>query len=232
MNDVAHDFGLPPAEQALNEFRTLRADYANKLGALKFRRDFGGETFSPEQDALFAQLEANLARAKVSLGSIGGSLEEAEAGVSADLRATFAEMDNLLARFEGREVAAPAAPADTPKARYLANLLLLSRADGSRDAREDEVFARAMRGIGAGQEDAEAAHALVAAGSHGHLAPVGRFSDQVRNLEDLMLLCFADESIHPAEQELIETFAGSIGLDQDAMDRVHQSLQLSLQPAT
>ena len=232
MNDVSHDFGLPPAEQALNEFRTKRADFANKLGALKFRRDFGGEMFSAEQDALFAQLEENLERVRERLGSIGGSLEVGEVQVSAELRGIFAEMENLLARFEGREVTAPAAPADTPKSRYLANLLLLSRADGSRDAREEEVFARSAAGIGAKQADVENAHGLVSSGRHPHLILVGRFSDQVRNLEDLMLLCFADESIHPAEQELIETFAGSIGLDQDAMNRAHQSLQLSLQPNT
>ena len=77
---------------------------------------------------------------------------------------------------------------------YLANIVLVSRVDGEDHTQEKEAMENICRGIGARQDELDAAIKIVEVGNY-KPTPVGRFSDKIRNLEDMIYTSVSDGDI-------------------------------------
>ena len=66
-----------------------------------------------------------------------------------------------------------------------------------------------------------------------HATPVGRFSDKVRNLEDMILIALSDGRLPDSEKEQIRAFAKAINVNQDQINEMvsESKDRLRLQPA-
>ena len=104
-------------------------------------------------------------------------------------------------------------------AQYIANLLFLARADGGITEKEESCLEQIRMQIGSVKRDLDEAQALVADDGY-EPAPAGRFSDQVRNVEDMVILSRADGEMGPAERNVILSFAKAIELKEGQIDRI------------
>ncbi|MEW6358390.1 MAG: hypothetical protein AB1696_18800 [Planctomycetota bacterium] len=104
-------------------------------------------------------------------------------------------------------------------ARYMANLLFVAQSDGALNAKEESCLDEIRAAIGATQKDMNAAAALLADGDY-KPTPVGRFSDQVRNLEGMIQLAVADGKMVEGEKGAIIAFAKQVGVTQEQIDRI------------
>jgi uncharacterized tellurite resistance protein B-like protein len=118
----------------------------------------------------------------------------------------------------------------TPSAihHYLANILTIAYADGNLCPEEDAVLDTILTSLGAKIQDMDLA-LQIASKEEFQGKIVGTFSEQVRNLEDMMRICIADGEVHENENQWISYFAGLIGLDQPQMDKLYQNLDSSIQ---
>ena len=96
---------------------------------------------------------------------------------------------------------------------YLANVILISAADGVLSDEEGEAVEKIRQETGAGEEQLKKALEAVAQGRHA-LKPVGRFSERVRNLEDMVFVSLADGEMSKAEKPELLSFAKQIKVTQ------------------
>ena len=99
------------------------------------------------------------------------------------------------------------------KVLYLANAIFISAADGKLTDEEGEAIERIRQEIGAGEEQLKQALEAVAMGKH-RPKPVGRFSDMVRNFEDMVFVSLADGEMSKAEKPELLSFAKQIKVTQ------------------
>ncbi len=97
---------------------------------------------------------------------------------------------------------------------YLANVILLARADGSLSNRENAALEQIRKEIGAKKGDMTKAQRLAESSSY-QLAKMGSFSAQVQNLEDMLFVCLTDGELAKPETELISTFCKLIGITEE-----------------
>lgn len=103
--------------------------------------------------------------------------------------------------------------------KYLANVYAVLAADGDVDRLEERVFEQISRGIQAGYFERK--QALELAGSDGLPAVLDvRWSDQIRNLEDMFFAGLCDDSLESAEKKVIVAFARTIGISQKQLDQI------------
>jgi hypothetical protein len=102
---------------------------------------------------------------------------------------------------------------------YLANVLQIAGADREISTQEAEAVERIKKDIGAGQEDLKEAIERVSGGGH-KIKPVGRFSDQIRNLEDMVFVAASDSGISAEEKPDIVSFAKAVGVSQKQVNRI------------
>ena len=103
--------------------------------------------------------------------------------------------------------------------KYLANIYAVIAADGDVDRLEDRVFEQISRGIKAGYfERKQAQENAVAGGLPAELD--SRWSDQIRNLEDMFFAGLCDDSLESAEKKVIVAFARTLGISQKQLDRI------------
>ena len=110
---------------------------------------------------------------------------------------------------------------------YLANILIVAYADGNLCPEEDAVLNKILENLGAATCDLDLAFKIVESGDY-QGKTVGTFSEQVRNLEDMMRICMADGEIHENENQWISYFAGLIGLEQSHLDRLYEHLDSTI----
>ncbi len=104
---------------------------------------------------------------------------------------------------------------------YLANVARVAGADGKVSPREGEAIERVRVELGARRDDlAEALHA-VAHGRHS-ISPVGRLSEQIRNLEDMVFVAVCDGRLSGEEKPEVLGFAGQVEISQDQLNRILQ----------
>ncbi len=96
---------------------------------------------------------------------------------------------------------------------YLANVILISAADGVLSDDEGQAIEKIRQEIGAEEEQLKQALEAVAQGRH-TVKPVGRFSDRVRNLEDMVFVSLADGEMSQAEKPELLSFAKQIKVTQ------------------
>lgn len=102
---------------------------------------------------------------------------------------------------------------------YLANILVVIGVGGQVDPAELEGVSSICKNLSASEEDLKFAASAVEAGVH-RLTPVGRFSDKIRNLEDMVEASLSAGSPPDAERRLILSFARAISLTQPQINEI------------
>ena len=100
---------------------------------------------------------------------------------------------------------------------YLANIYRLLLADGAAERIEERVFEEMARDIGAGFFERKGGMEA-AQGEQYQLELVGRWSDRIRNLEDMLFAAFCNGVLEPGEKTLIKDYAGKLGISQQQFD--------------
>jgi len=115
-------------------------------------------------------------------------------------------------------------------AKYLANVMAVSRSDGLLAPAEESALELVQSEIGAKKRDLKAAEKLLARADFAS-QPVGRLSDCVRNLEDMAFVAAADGDVADAEREMLESFAGSAGVTPEQFGLIMQNAQARVSSA-
>ena len=110
---------------------------------------------------------------------------------------------------------------------YLANIIKISQMDGQLDPREQEAVGEICQRLHAKESDLAEAMKKVAEGGHA-LIPVGRFSDKVRNLEDMLFVAMSDGDLSKAEKEEMLTFVKTIMLNQEQVKIILNETKLKI----
>ncbi len=110
---------------------------------------------------------------------------------------------------------------------YLANVALISAVDGKLSPFEAKAIESIRQEIGATESDLHRALTSITQGDH-HLTPVGRFSDRVRNLEDMIFVSLSDGELSKAEKPEILSFAKSIKITQDQLTEILSESKLRI----
>jgi uncharacterized tellurite resistance protein B-like protein len=102
---------------------------------------------------------------------------------------------------------------------FLANIALVARADGTLTANELGQLESIRQEYGFKKSEFAAAIKLVESGNY-KLTPVGSFADQVKNLELILRVAYADSDLDAAEVEMTRTFCKTVGINQEQLDRL------------
>jgi len=107
------------------------------------------------------------------------------------------------------------------KIQYLANIYYALLADGQVDRIEERVFEEISRDIGAGYfERKDAAERARRPGYE--VRPAGRWSQRIRNLEDMLFAGYCNDVIDQAEKKAVKQYAAQVGIDQKQFGLVIQ----------
>jgi uncharacterized tellurite resistance protein B-like protein len=105
--------------------------------------------------------------------------------------------------------------------RYLANIYHLLISDGSVDRIEEKVFDEIAREIGAGYF--EKRNAMDLAGKGGYQVQLaGRWSERIRNLEDMLFAAYCNDVLERTEKKVITHYAGQVGINQAQFDVIKE----------
>ena len=110
---------------------------------------------------------------------------------------------------------------------YLANVALISAVDGKLSPLEAKAIESIRQEIGATESDLHKAITYITQGDH-QITPVGRFSDRVRNLEDMIFVSLSDGELSKAEKPEILSFAKSIKITQDQLTEILSESKLRI----
>ena len=100
---------------------------------------------------------------------------------------------------------------------YIANVIAIAQADGKVTDKEQGAIAFVYQKNGLSEDDAQAAIRLVQAGDY-NIAPVGRYSETIRNLEDMLLVSLIDGDLADEEKKAVLTFAKAVKLSQEQIN--------------
>lgn len=114
---------------------------------------------------------------------------------------------------------------------YVTNVVLISAVDGVLSPTEAKAIESICEEIGASENDLDKAVRAVREGDH-QIKPVGRFSDRVRNLEDMIFISISDGEISKSEKPEILSFAKAIKLTQEQLKEILSEARLRVKLAT
>ncbi len=103
--------------------------------------------------------------------------------------------------------------------RYLANVLAVARSDGVLSPHEEEAIEDVRVEIRAKKTDLKNAQKLSQREDF-RASPVGRYSDKIRNLEDMVFMSLVDGDLDSSEKEVIRTFAKQLNVSQDQINQI------------
>ena len=107
------------------------------------------------------------------------------------------------------------------KIQYLANIYYLVRADGQVGASEEDVMEAVAEGMGVGY--LETRKALDKSMEKGFAVGYPkRWSDRIRNLEDMLLVAYADYKLSSVEKGVLGEFAHKLGISQKQFDLIKE----------
>ena len=96
---------------------------------------------------------------------------------------------------------------------YLANIFHVARADARVEVQENSLVEKMAKGIGAGYLETRNGLDL-AMGKNFEIKFPERFSERIRNLEDMLVLAYSDKNLHELEKKIIIDFAKEVGVNQ------------------
>ena len=111
---------------------------------------------------------------------------------------------------------------------YLANLFFVARLDGRVDSGEDALAETMAKGIGAGYLETRKAVDLSATSDYA-IRISKRFSERVRNLEDMIHMAYHSDGLDADEKKTIIEFARNIGVTQTQLELVRKEAKKRLQ---
>ena len=107
------------------------------------------------------------------------------------------------------------------KVQYLANVYYVVLADGQVDRIEERAFDDVSRDIGAGYFERK--DAMERAQEPGYqVRPMGRWSEQIRNLEDMLFAAYCNGVLDQAERAAVKQYAAQLGIEQKQLTHVVQ----------
>ena len=105
---------------------------------------------------------------------------------------------------------------------YLANVYAVVAADGKVDRLEERMFEDIAREIGAGY--LERKQAIEKAGKEGMPVQLAlRWSDQIRNLEDMLFVGYCDGTLDPSEKQVIVNYANFLNISQEQLSVIRDA---------
>jgi len=99
---------------------------------------------------------------------------------------------------------------------YIANVALISAIDGKLSPLETEAVESVRNQLGASASDLQQALTTAVQGNY-QPCPIGRFSDKIRNLEDMIFVSMVDGDFAKSEKSEVVSFAKSIKVTQDQL---------------
>ena len=102
---------------------------------------------------------------------------------------------------------------------YLANLIMISKADGSVSEEEQAAIACVCEEINANETDVEEAKRVTEKDGY-QVTAVGRYSERIRNLEDMIFVALSDSALSDPEKILMRSFAKAMGAKQEQIDTI------------
>ena len=102
---------------------------------------------------------------------------------------------------------------------YLANVAMVAAVDGELNPYEAKAIESIRQEIGATKAELQKALTAVSQGNY-KIFSVGRFSDQVRNLEDMIIVSLKDGVLAESEKSEVLSFAKSIKITQDQITEI------------
>lgn len=112
-------------------------------------------------------------------------------------------------------------------ASYLANVITIANADNEIKSNEMDVIGNIGEKLGADETIIQSAMKM-AAGDRFRMIPVGRFSDKVRNLEDIMLTAMIDGELSESEKKVVVSFAKQIKISRDQLKIIAAETKLKI----
>jgi uncharacterized tellurite resistance protein B-like protein len=110
---------------------------------------------------------------------------------------------------------------------YLANIYYLARSDGRFEVEEDYLLQEIAKGIGAGYLETRKALDMSMAEGFEVKFPA-RFSDRMRNLEDMLMVAYYDNTIQQMEKKIIVSYSKHLGIDQREFDIIKSEIKQRL----
>ncbi|MBW1803828.1 MAG: zinc-ribbon domain-containing protein [Deltaproteobacteria bacterium] len=117
---------------------------------------------------------------------------------------------------------------DEEKIVYLANLVLISSADGNLSPEEAKAIEECRIHIGAEKIDLQQALESVVQGKH-NITPAGCYSEKVKNLEDMVYIAILDGVLSESEKPEILSFAKAIKMTQDQVTEIFSEAKQHVQ---
>jgi len=105
--------------------------------------------------------------------------------------------------------------------RYLANLYCVAASDGKSERAETTAIERIGREVRAGYFELKQAEELARTDGL-QIDVAARWSDRIRNLEDMFFLAYGNSVLDPGEKSIIVDYANSLGIDQNQLNLVKQ----------
>ncbi|NPU84411.1 MAG: zinc-ribbon domain-containing protein [Syntrophaceae bacterium] len=103
--------------------------------------------------------------------------------------------------------------------KFISNIISIAYADGKLSAAELAQIELIRCDLKLKKSDIKGAISSIEQGKH-EMIPVGSFADQVKNLELMLQVAYADDDLNNAESVLIEDFANKVGIHHDQLGRM------------
>ncbi len=102
------------------------------------------------------------------------------------------------------------------KIQYLANLYYLIKIDGKVEDVEDRFLTKAAGEIGAGPYYITHAKNMALEKGFSIQYPK-RYSDRIKNVEDMLLLAYSDKRLHKLEKKIIQEYIKEVSISKDQL---------------
>ena len=205
--------------EILNDLHSRLSDCINRLSAIRLAADKEGRNITIQETPIREKLD----NTEKLLEAVEPDTDLHFDHRVIESRKNLDDVENQLSYFTEGDKDNIMSQLHTQQIYYLANILLVVHADSDIKNVEMEVVEEVAKDLNATEDDFATAVKLVESGNY-YLHRLGSYSDQIRILEDMFRACFSDGRIHPKQKELIENFAGSMGISQDRMDQIQEWL--------
>ena len=102
---------------------------------------------------------------------------------------------------------------------YLANIIKILQMDGKLHPKEQEALGKVFKRLQVDKNTMAEAVKEVAKGRY-FVMPVGRFSDKIRNLEDMLYVALVDGELSATEKDEMLAFVEKIGLTDEQVKTI------------
>lgn len=201
----------------LNDLHHQLGEFANRLSAIKVKAKAEGRNINIQE----TQIRERILKTQETLEKVDPDVDPHLDSRVADIKKNLKDIESQLAYLY--DSGPDSLENHSQKTYYIANVIHAVKVDNVFNNFERELVDSIVKEINASEQERQDAEGLVDSGNY-FLHRVGSFADQMRNLEDMIRACFSDGVYHSKQKELIEDFAGSIGVDQGRMDLIQNWL--------